>query len=512
MIPDRPYGYPVFSAAESRQMDAEAERYGLPTAVLMENAGRAVSNAVCRISARAVCVVAGSGNNGGDALVAARILHARGAKVSVVLSKPKTELTGLAALNARRCADDGVPVSDSETTLSTHDIIVDGLLGTGLSGAPRGKAAELIGAINAAGCPVVSIDVPSGVDSDSTSAPDLAVRATTTVTLGCYKPCLVHYPAAEYAGQVVLADIGFPPKAYPTASQTVLSAGYVRDALPQWSLDTHKGKRGALLVIAGSRGMTGAPAMACNAAVNAGAGLVYLACPDPLVPVMEKKLTEAMVRPVPSCGRPRFTAESLDAVLQLMQSADAAVLGPGLSQGEGVAGFVEALLARVDKPILIDADALNIISSLGLTPPPNSVLTPHPGEMARLLGNTIAEVQGDRVSAVSAATDRFDAVVVLKGAHSLISGPGRPVVVNTISSNVLATGGSGDVLSGVIGALLAQGLPPMDAALCGVRWHGTMGVLAASRLGGTVGAATMLKLLPRAREEILTTNEVEVLV
>ncbi|HEY3413438.1 MAG TPA: NAD(P)H-hydrate dehydratase [Armatimonadota bacterium] len=493
-------------------MDAESERYGIPTALLMENAGRAVADAVCRSAPRSVCVVAGGGNNGGDALVAARMLYARGCKVGVVLSKPLSDLRGLAALNARRCADDGVTLEASAESISAYDIIIDGLLGTGIAGAPRGRTAELIQVINASGRPVISIDVPSGIDSDATTAPELAVRATTTVTIGCYKPALVHFPAAENAGQVLLADIGFPPLSFLAADSSVLSGGYVRERVPQWPKDAHKGRRGALLVVAGSRGMTGAPAMSCNAAVNAGAGLVYLACPDPLVPVMERKLTEAMARPVPSSGRPRFSPESIDPVLDLLKAAKAVVLGPGLSQGEGVPEFVAGFLARVGKPTLIDADALNILASLGLTPPPNSVLTPHPGEMARLLGTTVAEVQDDRVSAVRSAARAFNATVVLKGAHTLVCGPDGHVVVNTVSSNVLATGGSGDVLSGVIGALLSQGLSPMDAALVGVRWHGTMGVLAASRLGGTVGAATMLKLLPRAREEMLTTHEAEVLV
>lgn len=507
------YGFPVLTADQSRQMDAAAEKCGIPTAALMENAGRAVADVASEVADDGVFVAAGSGNNGGDALVAARILLGRRRRVVVGLSKPVDQLDGLAALNARRFLDAGGAIHPlAQVNWAEPDLVVDGLLGTGVSGPPRGAIAAAIDAINASGVPVVSIDIPSGLPADSSSEPALAVRAVVTVSLGSYKPALVHFPAAEWAGEIVLADIGFPVATYPTADSEVLSSLFVRDTLPQWNTDTNKGARGALVVIAGSRGMTGAPAMSCNAAVNAGAGLVFLACPEPLTPVMERKLTEAMVRAVPSNGKPRFTLESINAVLELASKAKAVVVGPGLSQSEDTGEFVEQLLPRLNVPVLLDADALNIIAATGVKPPRGAVLTPHPGEMARLMGVSIPEVQAARVDMARAAAERFDCTVVLKGAHTVVAAPGEPVVVNTVSHNVLATAGSGDVLSGIIGTLLAQGLPPMHAALAGVRWHGTMGVLAASKLGGTVGAATMIKYLPQAREEILLFDENEVLV
>lgn len=507
------YGYPVLSAAACRQMDAAAEAYGIPTAVLMENAGRAVAVVASELSTEPMFVAVGSGNNGGDALVAARILQERRRRVVVGASRTLEELDGLVALNARRFLDAGGVIQPlDEVNWAEATLIVDGLLGTGVSGAPQGAIAAAIDAINASGVPVVSIDIPSGLFSDSCAHSSVAIRAAITVSLACYKHALIHFPAAEWAGEVILADIGCPAAAYPSADTEVLAALFVRDTLPQWKTDTNKGARGALVVVAGSRGMTGAPAMACNAAVNSGAGLVFLACPEPLAPVMERKLTEAMVRTVPSSGKARFTRESVEAVIELALKGKAVVVGPGMSQNEDTADFLSEVLPRLAVPALLDADALNIISVRGLLPPSNSVLTPHPGEMARLLGISIADVQADRVGSARAAAMKYDCVVVLKGAHTVVAAPGQPVVVNTVSHNVLATAGSGDVLSGVIGALLAQGLPPMHAALAGVRWHGTMGVLAASKVGGTAGAATMIKYLPQAREEILTTDEIEVLV
>jgi NAD(P)H-hydrate epimerase len=503
------YGYPILTAAQCRAMDAAvADDYGLPLAVLMENAGRAVAEAALRMGGRRIYLAVGHGNNGGDALVAARLLHAAGREVVAALIQPRESLNGLAALNAQRFADaGGCMVPSGAVDWRMADLIIDGLLGTGIAGPAREPAATVISAINDAGAPVLAIDVPSGMDADSGAAPELAVRADETVTLGAYKPALVHYPAASWAGTVRLADIGTPESMYPAVDAQVLDHRFVRGILPRWPLDSNKGKRGALLVIAGSRGMLGAAALSSQAATHAGAGLVYLAAPETLVPVYESKLTDQIIRPVPDGGEACFTPAAVEAALGLMEKADAVVVGPGLSHMDSVADFITALLPQITKPLLLDADALNIIAARSLKVPSHAVMTPHPGEMARLLETGIPEVQADRFASARRAADRFGCAIVLKGAHTVVAAPGRPEVVNLVSDPVLATAGTGDVLSGIIGALLAQGLDPFDAALAGVRWHGTTGLIAASKMGGTLGASDLLSILPRAREELLADNQ-----
>jgi NAD(P)H-hydrate epimerase len=440
--------------------------------------------------------------------VAARLLHSAGKDVVAALTHSREDLRGLAALNALRFADAGGRMAPAGALhWDAADLIVDGLLGTGIHGAAREPTATVIGAINDAGAPVLSIDVPSGLDADSGLPPEIAVRATETVTLAAWKRALVHFPAAHWAGTVRLADIGTPESAYPAPDAQVLSRRFVAGILPRWPMDSNKGRRGALLVVAGSRGMLGAACLCAQAATHSGAGLVYLAAPETLAPVYETKLTDQIVRPVPDGGAARFTPDAVDAVLALMENVDAVVVGPGLSREPAVSDFLAALLPRVSRPVLLDADALNLLSERGLSAPPHAVLTPHPGEMARLLKTDIPEVQRDRFAAARRAAESLGACVVLKGAYTVVAAPERPDVVNLVSDSVLATAGTGDVLSGVIGALLSQGLEPFDAALAGVRWHGTMGALAASKWGGTLGASDLLPILPRAREAILADHE-----
>jgi len=504
------YGFPILDSSACRTMDAAVEaQTGLPLAVLMENAGRAVANASMEFDTHRVLVAAGSGNNGGDGFVTARILLARGVNVEVACVRPVDELSGPAQMNARRFLDEGgrvIPVKAANW--SAASLIIDAFLGTGFSGPVRPPVNGIISSINAVSAPVLSIDVPSGLASDDCAEPECAVKADMTIALGCYKPSLVHYPACGYAGEVRLADIGFPATVYPEPGEAVLSSAFVRSVLPRWSGDSHKGKRGRLLVVAGSRGMLGAAALACEAATRAGAGLVYLACPEPLAPVFEAKLTNQVIRPVASDDLPYFTPASVDPICDMLASVDAVAIGPGISlNGESI-DFTKALLPDIETPCVIDADGLNAIAE-GAVPPANSVLTPHPGEMSRLLRTSVDEIQNNRPASARKAAALYSAVVALKGAHTVVAGTQEPAVVNLASDASLATAGSGDILTGIIGALLAQGLTPFEAALAGVRWHGTAGVLAASTMGATPGATDILTLLGDAREEILNDDEME---
>lgn len=507
-------GYPVHSAEQSRAMDVAVEHeYGLPVAVLMENAGRAVADAAGRMGGRSIVVAAGPGSNGGDALVAARMLLGRRSRVCAMTTRPWESLTGLAGLAARRFADAGGEIHPPDSALfSSADLIVDGLLGTGLEGPVREPIATLIAGINAARCPTLSVDVPSGVRSDTGDEPEIAVAATRTVTFGAYKPALVHYPAAYRAGTVELADIGFPPSLYPRPRMIVLCSGFAREIMPVFQNDTHKGRRGTLMVAAGSRTMPGAAALVCRAATLAGAGLVSLACPDALTPIYGARLWDQILRPLPDGGTGHLGATALEVAFAARDEAAAVVFGPGISTLSDVAAFAEGFVPGTEVPLLLDADALNLLAERRFDVPPSSVLTPHPGEMARLLRCEVADVQADRRAAALEASDAFGCVVLLKGAHTVVAAPGEVPVVNLISDPVLATAGSGDVLSGVIGALLAQGVPPFDAALVGVRWHGTAGMLAASNRGETMGASDIAEWLPRAREEILNYEANDVVV
>lgn len=436
--------------------------------------------------------------------MAARLLHQAGRDVVAALLQPRDSLAGLVALNARRLADAGGRLAPAGSVdWVAADVIVDGLLGTGIHGAAREPAATVISAINQSSVPVLSVDVPSGMNADSGAAPELAVNASVTLALGAYKPALIHYPAAHWAGDVRVADIGIPETLYPRPFGQVLSHDFVRAILPRWPTDSNKGRRGTVLVVAGSRGMLGAAALCAMAATHAGAGLVYVAAPESLVSVYETKLTDQIVRPVPDNGAGCFTADAVGPVLGIIEKVDAVVLGPGLSHEQPTADFLTALLPRIEKPLLLDADALNIIASRGIQPPAHTVMTPHPGEMARLLGTDIPTVQHDRFGAARRAAATFGCAALLKGAHTIISAPDRPDVVNLVSNPVLATAGTGDILSGIIGALISQGLEPFEAALAGVRWHGTMGTLAASHKGGTLGASNLIPILPRAREALL---------
>lgn len=513
-------------AVASRQMRAieteAAERLGLPTLLLMENAGRQVAAFVHRVLGRPapVAVVAGRGNNGGDGLVAARHLAAWGYPVQVVLAG-EPAAGGDAALNlgvARAMGLGIVPISELELALATAALVVDALLGTGMSGAPRAAAAGQIAAVNRTGLPVLAIDIPSGVDSDTGRALGAAIRATWTVTLGLPKRGLYLGEGAELAGEVHVADIGIPARAHDTVAAAdpeplwqVLTPQLVAAWLPRYTRAAHKGTRGRVLLAGGSRGMSGAAVLAAGAALRAGAGLVTLGVPEPLHTAVAARLIEVMTLPLAATDDAGLAPTAATALLAAAASADALALGPGWGLHPGSQELLRALLARLPSPTVIDADGLKALAGhldqVRQAAAP-LVLTPHPGEAGLLLGRSAGDVQADRAGALADLVAATEAVVVLKGADTLIGTPDGEVYVNTTGSRALATAGSGDVLTGVIAALLAQGLAPGAAAAAGVflhglaadglsRLHGHDGLLAADLLPELPGALGRLRLLPR---------------
>ncbi len=500
-------------ADEMREMDRRTiEDWGMPGAVLMENAGRSVT-AVCEelleeLPAGPVVIVTGKGNNGGDGFVAARWLHWAGYEIEVCLLPRLDELSGHAAINARFARQMGVPIHEEAggellgERLDRAVLIVDGVLGTGISGEVRGAARAAIEAINAAGAPVVAIDIPSGVDADTGAILGEAVRAHTTVTFALAKVGMYQYPGRGHCGQIIIAPIGMSRELTESAElrTNLTTSEDAEEMLPARSLNMHKGSAGRLLVVAGSVGLTGAAAMAALAATRAGAGLVTIACPESLNDILEVKCTEVMTRPMPETPQRSLAPEAEDAIAEFAEGADAVVLGPGLSRHEPTAELARRLAKRIELPMLIDADGLNAFDGradeLRERPAP-TVLTPHPGEFARLTGRGVPEIEAQRLQAARELAERTGCVVLLKGAGTVIAEPAGEAWINPTGNDGLASGGSGDVLSGIIGAFLAGGSSALHAAVAGAYYHGRCAEVAAKDgLRGMV-PPKLIEVLPR---------------
>lgn len=508
----------IATAAQMKEFDRRAsDDFGVPGIVLMENAGREVFEAAREAlgdpRGKRVTVVAGRGNNGGDGFVAARRLIEAGALVSVYLLGRPDEVRGDAKANLDILLDSGVPIpivsaaEELSSSLCCCDLIVDAIFGTGLSGEVAGLASEVIRAVNASGIPVISVDVPSGLDADSGSVLGDCVRADRTVTFALPKIGLVTYPGAACVGRLIVADIGIPKCLYEEVGVELVEERMVADKLPTRPPDAHKGTFGHATIIAGSLGLTGAAALASEAALRVGAGLATLGCPAGLWNVMATKLTEVMTRGLPDKGNLSISSEAVAQALELVERGDSVILGCGLGTHPETVEFVRRFLRSASKPMVIDADGLNALAqSTGVLDGDHCelVLTPHPGEMARLLGTGTEAVQSNRMDVAKEAASRFRSVVVLKGARTVIADPSGRVFVNPTGGPGLATGGTGDVLAGAIGGLLAQGLSTLDAAICGAFVHGRAGDIAEERLGSAgMVAGDVLRTLPHALKGLL---------
>jgi NAD(P)H-hydrate epimerase len=461
--------WPLVGAEGMRALDRRTiEALGVPGPVLMESAGRAVAEAVLARRPRRVHVVCGAGNNGGDGLVVARHLHALGVEVDVaLLGAPR----GDAAAQLERARAFGVAEGRGEGA----DLIVDAIFGTGLARTVEGDAARAIQAINARAVCVVAVDLPSGLDADTGQVHGVAVRADETVTFGLPKVGLALEPGRSLAGAVSVARIGIAERAPGVEADAELwTRAAAAQFLPERRSEGHKGSFGHVLVVAGSEGKTGAAALATRAAIRAGAGLVTLACPAGLNDVLEEKCTEAMTAPVADTPERAFAGAAEDAILALAEDRDVVALGPGIGRAPETAALVRGLCKRISKPLVLDADGINAFEGH-----PGelraSVITPHPGEAARLLGCETAEIQRDRLGAARRLAEETGAVVVLKGAATVVAGAGAPPLINPTGGPALASGGTGDVLTGLVAALLAQGLAPRCAAGVGVYLHGLAG-------------------------------------
>ncbi|MEX2194490.1 MAG: NAD(P)H-hydrate dehydratase [Thermoleophilaceae bacterium] len=492
---------PLFDAREMRAADAWAiEEQSVPSLDLMERAGAGLARATARLARGGqVLVLVGKGNNGGDGLVVARLLRQEGREVDVVATAPLGELKGDAAVNLERLPGERPRQWDGRA-LQNAGVVVDALLGTGFSGVPREPVAGAIAAINAQDPPVVACDVPSGVDAATGEVLGQAVRATVTATFHGPKIGLHVAPGAHHAGEVEVVEIGIPRGA-PGAAGAGLIADRVLGLVPHRPRDGSKFSSGTVVVAGGSTGLTGAPTMAALAAMRAGAGYVQLAVPSSTEVVFEVKLTESMTHPLPERDG-GHVAEGAERVAELAQRAGAVVLGPGIGRGDGALAFAREVASTVEAPIVIDADGLNAhagdLETLRGRPGP-TVLTPHAGELARLLGTDSGDVAAHRLACARAAAERSGCVVLLKGDDTIVAAPGGPVAVSRGASPALATAGTGDVLSGVIAAFLAKGLGPFEAASAGTQAHARAGREAAARLGAdhTI-AGDVIDTLPTA--------------
>jgi hydroxyethylthiazole kinase-like uncharacterized protein yjeF len=498
----------VLSAAQMRAVDKAAiEGLGVPGAVLMENAGRGVAALIARersMPGRDVRVVCGVGQNGGDGFVIARHLANAGARVTVLLAAPRAKLSGDADLFARVVERDGrIAVRDGSAGDAAHwrsllagaEVLVDAVFGTGLRSDVTGAPAAAIEAMNATPALRVAVDLPSGLDADTGAVRGVAVRAELTATMGARKLGLALDPEAP-AGRVEVVDLGVSIEALADAARALgplcrwIESAEIAALIPRRGPGGHKGTAGHVLAIAGSAGKTGAAALVGRAALRAGAGLVTVASTAAGQTALDAKVLEVMT----ACYADGEDADgaSYDALAALAGRMKAVALGPGIPTGPGMQALVRRLVRELPVPLIVDADGLNLLgteaAALARQAPAPRAFTPHPGEMARLAGTTTAEVQADRLGQARRLAAAANAVVVLKGARTVIAAPDGEAHVNPAANPSLGTAGSGDVLTGVITALCGQGLPVLDAARAGVHLHG----LAADEATRTLGTRHLI--------------------
>jgi ADP-dependent NAD(P)H-hydrate dehydratase / NAD(P)H-hydrate epimerase len=503
----------ILTAAEMREVDRRTIELGMPSLVLMENAGHRVVEFLERqfapLASQRIAILCGKGNNGGDGLVVARQLatRLRPRALHVMLACPPGELKGDALENYRMLWMCGVePVSDIPPAARHATIVLDALLGTGLKGAPTGRMLDWIREINT-GFPlakIVAVDIPSGVDSDHGESPGETVRADCTVTFTAPKFGQIFAPNSALAGTLEIGPIGSPPALYEDDAALFLSlvepawfAPLFRPRAP-WA---HKGDFGHVLVVAGSRGKTGAAAMSGMAALRSGAGLVTVATAASALPSVASFSPELMTDPLPETDAGGISVDGFRALDKLAQNKDVLAVGPGLGGDPETVDLVRRIWSEFPHPMVIDADGLNALAGMEFWGAGRvRVLTPHPGEMARLTGKSVRDVEADRAAVARAFARERQVTLVLKGYRTLIAFPDGRVWVNPTGSPAMATGGTGDILTGLTAGLLAQFPGEPDKAVAAAVWlHGMAGQLGSAELGEkTLVATDLLRFLPAA--------------
>ena len=509
---------PVFTAAEMRSLDRRAiAELGIPGVTLMEQAGRGAAAGLTAMLAALgaprrgarVAIVCGKGGNGGDGFVVARWLKRGGQRPTVLLAARPEEITGDAASKLAALRVVGVrpivvdDVAQAEARLAGADVVVDALLGTGARGAPSGLVAALIEAINASGRPVVALDTPSGLPADGGAPSGPAVCAVATFTFAGLKYGLVTPPGVDLAGRVTVVPIGIDDAEVARDARVwLVERADVAARFPPRPRDAHKGTYGHLLIVGGSLGKTGAAALAARAALRAGAGLVTVATAASQQPVVAGLLLEAMTEPLAETDVGSVALRARERVLELAAARDAMAVGPGLGLDADTQELARAIAHTLDRPLVLDADALTALAGRlellrGAAAP--RCLTPHPGEMARMLGITVADVQRDRLATARHVATTYGVHVALKGASTVVAASDGRVFLNPTGNPGMASGGTGDALTGILGALLARAMEPTDALVAAVYLHGLAGDLAAARVGEeSLVAGDLIDSLPDA--------------
>ena len=514
----------VVTAEQMGNIDRNAANVGLPTEVLMENAGRKVAEETRKligdIMGKNILVFAGPGNNGGDGLVAARYLNDFGAEVSLYLCSQRlnddknlilVQERDIPILNVKE--DEGFKGLDNR--LNSSEVVVDAIFGTGRSRAIEGTYKQILDKIIAEkkknpSLYIVAVDMPSGMDANTGAVDPSCPQANATITLGYPKPGLYNFPGAEKAGNVIIADIGIPPALAEDIKTELLTNQWVKSILPERPLNSNKGTFGKLLVIAGSINYIGAAYLACMGAARTGTGLVTLSTAQSLQPILAAKLTEATYIPLPEVETGIIGPDAIYVLRDSLSEYNAVLIGCGLGQNSGVVEFINSLLfsPEIDNQIglILDADALNVISN---TPNwwqklnGNVILTPHPGEMSRLSGISVDSIQSNRIDIARKSAEEWQKVVVLKSAYTIIAAPDGRIRISQAANPGLASAGTGDVLSGIIAGLFAQGLDKFEAASCGVYLHSQAGNKVRREMGDAgMLASDLLEVLPKVIKEI----------
>lgn len=509
----------VVTAEKMQEIDKGAiQKYGIPEVILMENAGIEVTNVaktiLTSLEGKKVCIFAGKGNNGGDGFVVARQMFYQGAKVKVFILGEMESIQHSAKVNLNILQNmniDIVPIKSErdwdkvKVALAFSDCVIDALLGTGFRAPLQESMKNLIETINFSGKPIIAIDIPSGVDASTGQIDTIAICATATVTFGLLKIGLIFYPGADYTGEIFIKNIGFPYSLLQDEGikQTIITNSIVRSQLPERNGDVHKGLCGRVLVIAGSKGMTGAAALASMASLRAGAGLVTLAVSESVHDILSSKLTEVIIKTLPEENEELIYEESLKTLMDLSNKNDVVVIGPGLGRNPSTVQIIQKFIEQTDKQLVIDADALyalskntNVLEEKSRMP----ILTPHLGEMARLINKSTDEIKNNLISTARETAELFQSIIVLKDSRTVVAYPDGNVYINTRGNAGMATAGSGDVLAGIIGALAAQhNNSNFDSAVCGVYLHSMAGDIAAS--SGMIGliASDIVQAIPSAR-------------
>jgi hydroxyethylthiazole kinase-like uncharacterized protein yjeF len=513
----------IVTAEQMMRIDRECADNGLPTNVLMENAGRVVGVEVTRILgdyySKKIIILAGPGNNGGDGLVAARYLWDSGLEVRLYLfGKKRIDDPNLEMIHDRNISCTEVSADDNldglDTDLRDADAVLDALFGTGNNRPLEGIFRQALSKVSKAfeenpHLHIFAVDIPSGMNANTGTVDDICLYADDTITLGYPKVGMYNHPGSERCGRITVVDIGIPSQMAEDIGLELNTAEKVKILLPRRPISANKGTFGRVLVIAGSVNYIGAAYLACMGAMRVGAGLVTLAIPASLQPVLASKLVETTYLPLPEVDSQVNSIISAKLLKDEIPKYDALLVGCGLGQSEQTADLVKRLFIDNETelpPVILDADALNILASepewwrhiKG-----SAILTPHPGEMSRLTGMKVDEIQQDRLNVAEKAAEKWNQTVVLKGAYSVIASPDKPSVINPAANPGMASAGTGDVLSGVIAGVLVQNMSPADAASCGVYVHGEAGEYVRKKLGDTgMIASDLLPELPGVIKKI----------